>query len=88
MGLGFFATEYGPGYPKRNFRWGHAGSADGICTDVRTYPVTGETIIALSNTDVPGCFEVTNFLHRQWEIRHKEKASGALQVRAGTGSGT
>jgi D-alanyl-D-alanine carboxypeptidase len=71
MGLGFFATEYGPGYPKRNFRWGHAGSADGICTDVRTYPLTGETIIALSNTDAPGCFEVTNFLHHQWELRHK-----------------
>ncbi len=88
MGLGFFATEYGPGYPKRNFRWGHAGSADGICTDVRTYPVTGETIIALSNTDIPGCFEVTNFLHRQWEIRRKEQASVALQARAGIGSGT
>lgn len=71
MGLGFFATEYGPGYPKRNFRWGHAGSADGICTDVRTYPLAGETVIALSNTDAPGCFEVTNFLHRQWELRHK-----------------
>ena len=71
MGLGFFATEYGPGYPKRNFRWGHAGSADGICTDVRTYPLTGETVIALSNTDVPACFEVTNFLHRQWELRQK-----------------
>ena len=71
MGLGFFATEYGPGYPERNFRWGHAGSADGICTDVRTYPLTGETIIALSNSDVPGCFEVTNFLHRQWEIRRE-----------------
>jgi hypothetical protein len=76
MGLGFFATEYGPGYPKRNFRWGHAGSADGICTDVRTYPVTGETIIALSNTDIPGCFEVTNFLHRQWGIRHQNKRDG------------
>lgn len=73
MGLGFFATEYGPGYPKRNFRWGHAGSADGICTDVRTYPLTGETVIALSNTDVPACFEVTSFLHRQWELRHKSE---------------
>jgi CubicO group peptidase (beta-lactamase class C family) len=73
MGLGFFATEYGPGYPKRNFRWGHAGSADGICTDVRTYPVTGETVIALSKTDVPACFEVSNFLHRQWELRHKSE---------------
>ncbi|WP_213605458.1 serine hydrolase domain-containing protein [Pseudoxanthomonas japonensis] len=88
MGLGFFATEYGPGYPKRNFRWGHAGSADGICTDVRTYPVTGETIVALSNTDAPVCFEVTNFLHRQWEIRHKEQGvSGASQARASAGSG-
>jgi CubicO group peptidase (beta-lactamase class C family) len=72
MGFGFFATEYGPGYPARNFRWGHAGSADGICTDVRTYPVTGETVIALSNADAPGCFEVTGFLHREWEIRHAE----------------
>ncbi|MEQ1514520.1 MAG: serine hydrolase domain-containing protein [Lysobacteraceae bacterium] len=71
MGLGFFATEYGPGYPKRNFRWGHGGSADGICTDVRTYPLTGETVIAISNTDAPGCFEVTSFLHRQWELHHK-----------------
>lgn len=79
MGLGFFATEYGPGYPERNFRWGHAGSADGICTDVRTYPRTGETIIALSNSDVPGCFEVTNFLHRQWEVRLKEGEAGRLK---------
>lgn len=71
MGLGFFATEYGPGYPERSFRWGHAGSADGICTDVRTYPMTGETVIALSNSDGPGCFEVTAFLHRQWEIRRR-----------------
>lgn len=70
MGLGFFATEYGPGYPKRNFRWGHAGSADGTCTDVRTYPVTGETVIALSNSDIPGCFDITNFLHQQWTSRH------------------
>lgn len=71
MGLGFFATEYGPGYPERNFRWGHAGSADGICTDVRTYPLTGETVIALSNSDVPGCFEATGFLLRQWQLRHE-----------------
>ena len=76
MGLGFFATEYGPGYPERNFRWGHGGSADGICTDVRTYPKTGETLIALSNADVPGCFEVTNFLHAQWELRHAAGPAG------------
>lgn len=89
MGLGFFATEYGPGHPERNFRWGHAGSADGICTDVRTYPVTGETMIALSNMDAPGCFEVTNFMHRQWEVRRKEQdVSGTLQARASAGSGT
>lgn len=88
MGLGFFATEYGPGYPKRNFRWGHAGSADGICADVRTYPVTGETIIALSNTEAPGCFEVTGFLHRQWEIRRKaQEASEASQAPASEGRG-
>lgn len=87
MGLGFFATEYGPGYPKRNFRWGHAGSADGICTDIRTYPVTGETIIALSNADIPGCFEVSSFLHRQWEIRHAEgKDTAGVQATAGAES--
>lgn len=87
MGLGFFATEYGPGYPERNFRWGHAGSADGICTDVRTYPKTGETVIALSNSESPACFEVTGFLHRQWSARHKgEDVSGSSS--AGTAAGT
>lgn len=88
MGLGFFTTEYGPGYPKRNFRWGHGGSADGICTDVRTYPVTGEAIIVLSNADIPGCFDVANFLHRQWEIRHKAESPSGARARAGTRSGT
>lgn len=66
MGLGFFATGYGHGVPLRDFRWGHGGSADGICTDVRTYPETGETIIVLSNRDAPSCFDVSNFLHRIW----------------------
>lgn len=88
MGLGFFATEYGPGYPERNFRWGHAGSADGICADIRTYPVTGETIIALSNTDPPVCFDVTGFLHRQWEIRHAASGADGLQASPGAGSDT
>ena len=88
MGLGFFATEYGPGYPQRNFRWGHAGSADGICADVRTYPVTGETVISLSNTDIPGCFELTNFLHRQWEVRRKQSVPVALEAGAPAESGT
>lgn len=64
MGLGFFATGYGPGWPAREFRWGHGGNADGICTDVRTYPTTGETYIVLSNRDAPGCFAVANFLHK------------------------
>lgn len=89
MGLGFFATEYGPGYPERNFRWGHAGSADSICTDVRTYPVTGETIIVLSNADMPGCFAVSGFLHQQWEIRRAQRAEAAgPQVPAGIESDT
>lgn len=69
MGLGFFATGYGPDVPKRDFRWGHAGSHDGICTDVRTYPETGETIVVLSNRDAPSCFEASNFLHRRWNAK-------------------
>lgn len=88
MGLGFFATEYGPGYPERNFRWGHGGSADGICTDIRTYPATGETIIVLSNSDLPGCFDVANFLHRQWELRHPATAPAVGKARATPSSGT
>lgn len=79
MGLGFFATEYGPGYPARNFRWGHAGSADGICADIRTYPMTGETIIALSNMDPPGCFQVAGFLHSQREVRDATERSQPAQ---------
>lgn len=67
MGLGFFATGYGPGYPERDFRWGHGGSADGICTDVRSYPLTGETLIVLSNRDPPACFGVANVLHKAWK---------------------
>lgn len=86
MGLGFFATEHGPGYPERNFRWGHAGSADGTCADVRTYPVTGETVISLSDTDIPGCFELTDSLHRQWEIRRMQSVPVALEAHAGAES--
>lgn len=74
MGLGFFATGYGPGVPERDFRWGHAGSSDGICTDVRTYPRTGETIIVLTNRDAPACFPVSNFLHEQWNKGIMDKA--------------
>lgn len=69
MGLGFFATGYGPGVPESDFRWGHGGGADGICTDVRTYPRTRETIIVLSNRRAPACFPVANFLHEQWNAR-------------------
>lgn len=64
MGLGFFATEYGDDVPKRNFRWGHGGSTDGACADVRTYPNTGETVIVLSNRDAPACFSIASLLHR------------------------
>jgi D-alanyl-D-alanine carboxypeptidase len=66
MGLGFFATGYGPGVSPREFRWGHGGSSDGICADVRTYPATAETLIVLSNKDIPACFAVANLLHQQW----------------------
>ena len=69
MGLGFFATGYGPGIPDRDFRWGHGGGSDGVCTDVRTYPKTGETIVVLANLDAPACFPVSNFLHEQWNKR-------------------
>lgn len=65
MGLGFVATGYGPGIPETEFRWGHGGSSDGICTDVRTYPATKETVIVLSNRDAPVCFEVANALRRK-----------------------
>lgn len=66
MGLGFFATDYGPDIPLRDFRWGHGGSSDGICTDVRVYPNTGETVVVLTNRDPPACFPPAGFLHAQW----------------------
>lgn len=70
MGLGFFATGYGPGVPAWEFRWGHGGSASGVCTDVRTYPHTGETIITLANSEPPGCYPVAGFLHDNYVKRH------------------
>jgi len=73
MGLGFFATDYGPDIPERDFRWGHGGSAAGICTDVRTYPHTGETIIVLSNASPPSCYPVANFLHQDYEKAHETR---------------
>lgn len=66
MGLGFFATGYGEGWHANDFRWGHGGNADGVCTDVRTYPKTRETVIVLSNRDAPACFSIANMLHKQW----------------------
>lgn len=69
MGLGFFATGYGPGVRTRDFRWGHGGSGDGMCNDVRTYPGTGETIVVLSNRDPPICYPVANFLHQHYVPR-------------------
>ncbi|MBA3525791.1 MAG: beta-lactamase family protein [Sphingomonas sp.] len=72
MGLGFFATEYGPDIPTRDFRWGHGGSSDGVCTDVRTHPETGETIIVLANRDPPVCFDVSGFLHKRWNQRRQD----------------
>lgn len=64
MGLGFFATDYGDGVPKRDFRWGHGGSSDGVCADIRVYPETGEAVIVLSNRDAPACFSIASLLHR------------------------
>jgi D-alanyl-D-alanine carboxypeptidase len=77
MGLGFFATDYGPDVPARDFRWGHGGSADGACTDVRHYPETGETMIVLSNRDAPNCYAIAGFLHAQWRVEHTEPADHA-----------
>ena len=74
MGLGFFATDYGPDYLPRDFRWGHGGSSDGVCTDVRVFPGTGETIVVLANRDPPLCFAVADFLHRQWREAHPAAA--------------
>ena len=70
-GLGFFATDYGKGVPLRDFRWGHGGSADGICTDTRHYPRTGETVITLSNSPAPTCFDVAATLHEAYAANHE-----------------
>ncbi|HUA80564.1 MAG TPA: serine hydrolase domain-containing protein [Dyella sp.] len=71
MGLGFFATDYGPGHLERDFRWGHGGSASGVCNDVRTYPHTGETVIVLTNVNPPACFPAANFLHQDYAKTHQ-----------------
>lgn len=70
IGLGFFATDFGPDIPARDFRWGHGGAGDGACADVRTYPRTGETVIVLANRDYgPACGPVAAFLHKRFTAR-------------------
>lgn len=64
FGLGFFATDYGPDVPLRDFRWGHGGQGDQITNDVRVYPSTGETVVVLCNCDGPATFMIADFLHR------------------------
>ena len=76
MGLGFFATDYGKDTPLRNFRWGHGGSSDGVCTDVRHYPRTGETVIVLTNHEPPDCFPVAGYLHQRFAAEHPGLPTG------------
>lgn len=63
MGLGFFATDYGPAIPLRDFRWGHGGMHPGINADIRAYPATGEIVVVLANRDGPVAHQVAGFLH-------------------------
>ncbi len=65
MGLGFFATDYGPDIPLRDFRWGHGGSHPGINADIRAYPGTGEIVVVLANRDAPVAHRVAGFLHER-----------------------
>lgn len=67
MGLGFFATDYGPTTPLRDFRWGHGGAHPGISIDIRAYPVTGEIVVVLTNRDPPAAHPAADFLHRSVE---------------------
>ena len=69
FGLGFFATDYGEGYLPRDLRWGHGGMLYGQCVDVRTYEMTGETIVTLSNNGSPACYRIAAFLHEDWKQR-------------------
>lgn len=80
MGLGFFATDYGEGYLPRDLRWGHGGMLYGQCIDVRTYEMTGETIVTLSNNGSPACYRVAGFLHEDWKQR---ATSATWSTRAG-----
>lgn len=73
FGLGFFATDYGEGHLPRNLRWGHGGMLYGQCVDVRTYEMTGETIVTLGNNGSPACYRVAGFLHEDWKRRNGPK---------------
>ena len=66
FGLGFFATDYGGDFLPRDLRWGHGGQLYGQCVDVRTYELTGETVVTLSNNDSPVCFRIAAYLHQDW----------------------
>lgn len=70
FGLGFFATDYGEGHLPRDLRWGHGGMLYGQCVDVRTYEMTGETIVTLGNNGSPACYRVAGFLHEDWKQRN------------------
>jgi len=70
FGLGFFATDYGGEFLPRDLRWGHGGQLYGQCVDVRTYEVTGETIVTLGNNGSPACYRVAAFLHQDWRQRN------------------
>lgn len=75
FGLGFFATDYGKDFLPRDLRWGHGGKLYGQCVDVRTYEMTGETVVTLGNNDSPACFRIAGFLHEDWRHRNgPEKA--------------
>lgn len=70
FGLGFFATDYGGDFLPRDLRWGHGGKLYGQCVDIRTYEMTGETIITLGNNDSPACYRIAGFLHQDWRQRN------------------
>ncbi|MFM6828756.1 MAG: serine hydrolase domain-containing protein [Novosphingobium sp.] len=73
FGLGFFATDYGKDYLPRDLRWGHGGMLYGQCVDVRTYEMTGETIVTLSNNGSPVCYRIASFLHDDWRRENAPK---------------
>jgi len=73
FGLGFFATDYGEGHLPRDLRWGHGGMLYGQCVDVRTYEMTGETIVTLGNNGSPACYRVAGFMHEDWKQRNASK---------------